>query len=81
MAKRVEVTSDAWGDSLPLLIGSGDVQRRKKNKKQSEGSMVWMALEEATEIKAAGRAWYKTMISDSEYTEFENFSKWLGATQ
>ncbi|KAK8962374.1 hypothetical protein KSP40_PGU009157 [Platanthera guangdongensis] len=44
MAKRVEVTSDAWGDSLPLLIGSGDVQRRKKNKKQSEGSMVWMAL-------------------------------------
>ncbi|KAK8940282.1 60S ribosomal protein L4-1 [Platanthera guangdongensis] len=37
--------------------------------------------EEATKIKAAGRAWYKTMISDSEYTELENFSKWLGATQ
>ncbi|KAK8961708.1 60S ribosomal protein L4-1 [Platanthera guangdongensis] len=37
--------------------------------------------EEATKIKVAGRAWYKTMISDSEYTEFENFSKWLGSTQ
>jgi len=32
-------------------------------------------------IKAAGKAWYKTMVSDSDYTEFENFSKWLGVTQ
>lgn len=30
-------------DSLPLLIGSGDVQT-DNNKKKSEGSMVWMAL-------------------------------------
>ncbi|KAK1295798.1 60S ribosomal protein L4 [Acorus calamus] len=37
--------------------------------------------EEAAAIKAAGKAWYKTMISDSDYTEFENFSKWLGVTQ
>lgn len=37
--------------------------------------------EEVSTIKAAGRAWYKTMISDSDYTEFENFSKWLGVTQ
>eukprot|EP01018_Ginkgo_biloba_P037627 Gb_00290 [translate_table: standard] len=32
-------------------------------------------------IKAAGKAWYQTMVSDSDYTEFENFSKWLGVTQ
>jgi len=32
-------------------------------------------------IKAAGKSWYKTMVSDSDYTEFENFSKWLGVTQ
>lgn len=37
--------------------------------------------EEAAKIKAAGKAWYKTMISDSDYTEFENFSKWLGVSQ
>ncbi|KAL6562806.1 hypothetical protein OROHE_005401 [Orobanche hederae] len=24
---------------------------------------------------------YKTIISDSDYTEFENFTKWLGASQ
>ncbi|KAF6134923.1 hypothetical protein GIB67_002324 [Kingdonia uniflora] len=33
--------------------------------------------EEAGAIKAAGKAWYKTMVSDSDYTEFDNFSKWL----
>ncbi|MBA0742897.1 hypothetical protein Gogos_015907 [Gossypium gossypioides] len=37
--------------------------------------------EEATAIKSAGKAWYQTMISDSDYTEFENFSKWLGVSQ
>ncbi len=31
--------------------------------------------------KKAGSAWYKTMVSDSEYTEFENFTKWLGVSQ
>ncbi|CAD6272470.1 unnamed protein product [Miscanthus lutarioriparius] len=38
-------------------------------------------VEEAAKVKAAGKAWYKTMISDSDYTEFENFTKWLGVTQ
>ncbi|KAH7513251.1 hypothetical protein FEM48_Zijuj12G0177400 [Ziziphus jujuba var. spinosa] len=37
--------------------------------------------EEAAAIKSAGKAWYQTMISDSDYTEFENFSKWLGVSQ
>eukprot|EP00897_Mesotaenium_endlicherianum_P004918 jgi/Mesen1/4454/ME000227S03472 len=32
-------------------------------------------------VKAAGTAWYKTMISDSDYVEFDNFSKWLGVSQ
>uniref|UniRef100_A0A0C9S3K5 TSA: Wollemia nobilis Ref_Wollemi_Transcript_15059_1681 transcribed RNA sequence n=1 Tax=Wollemia nobilis TaxID=56998 RepID=A0A0C9S3K5_9CONI len=32
-------------------------------------------------IKAAGKAWYQTMVSDSDYTEFENFTKWLGVSQ
>lgn len=32
-------------------------------------------------VKAAGKAWYQTMVSDSDYTEFDNFSKWLGVTQ
>jgi large subunit ribosomal protein L4e len=37
--------------------------------------------EEAANVKAAGKAWYKTMISDSDYTEFDVFSKWLGVSQ
>lgn len=37
--------------------------------------------EEASAIKAAGKAWYNTMVSDSDYTEFDNFSKWLGVSQ
>lgn len=37
--------------------------------------------EEASTIKAAGKAWYQTMISDSDYTEFDNFTKWLGVSQ
>ncbi|KAG6545352.1 hypothetical protein Mapa_013201 [Marchantia paleacea] len=32
-------------------------------------------------IKKSGEAWYQTMISDSDYTEFENFTKWLGVSQ
>lgn len=43
--------------------------------------IFFILQEEATQIKAAGKSWYQTMISDSDYTEFENFSKWLGVTQ
>ncbi|CAM6105499.1 unnamed protein product [Calypogeia fissa] len=32
-------------------------------------------------IKQAGDAWFKTMSSDSDYTEFEIFTKWLGVAQ
>jgi hypothetical protein len=41
----------------------------------------FISQEEAAAIKAAGKAWYQTMISDSDYTEFENFTKWLGVSQ
>ncbi|CAL5356881.1 unnamed protein product [Camellia sinensis] len=37
--------------------------------------------QEAAKSKSAGKAWNQTMISDSDYTEFENFSKWLGVSQ
>jgi uncharacterized cysteine cluster protein YcgN (CxxCxxCC family) len=37
--------------------------------------------EDKETVKKAGSAWYKTMVSDSEYTEFENFTKWLGVSQ
>ncbi|KAK4481042.1 hypothetical protein RD792_011911 [Penstemon davidsonii] len=37
--------------------------------------------EEASASKSAGKSWYKTMISDSDYTEFDNFTKWLGVSQ
>ncbi|KNA18419.1 hypothetical protein SOVF_070690 [Spinacia oleracea] len=40
-----------------------------------------LSKEELTAIKASGRSFYKTMISDSDYTEFENFTKWLGVSQ
>ena len=40
-----------------------------------------MSQEESLAIKSAGKAWYQTMISDSDYTEFDNFTKWLGASQ
>ncbi|GJR66364.1 60S ribosomal protein L4 [Tanacetum coccineum] len=37
--------------------------------------------EEASKIKTASKAWYKTMISDSDYAEFDVFTKWLGVSQ
>ncbi|XP_074280637.1 large ribosomal subunit protein uL4-like [Silene latifolia] len=40
-----------------------------------------LSKEELSTIKASGRSFYKTMISDSDYTEFENFTKWLGVSQ
>ncbi|KAL3689097.1 hypothetical protein R1sor_015406 [Riccia sorocarpa] len=51
-----------------------DKLKLKRSTPQVEG-----ATKEA--IKKAGEAWYQTMISDSDYTEFENFTKWLGVSQ
>ncbi|MCO5549148.1 hypothetical protein L7F22_002614 [Adiantum nelumboides] len=54
-------------------------QEKLDAKRKATAAQVEGADKEA--IKKAGDAWYKTMISDSDYTEFENFSKWLGVSQ
>ncbi|KAH7866099.1 hypothetical protein Vadar_015553 [Vaccinium darrowii] len=58
-----------------------EAQRVKSKKEKLDAKRKQISKEEATTIKAAGKAWYKTMISDSDYTEFENFTKWLGVSQ
>ncbi|KAL4323815.1 hypothetical protein GQ457_11G007680 [Hibiscus cannabinus] len=58
-----------------------EAQRVKSKKEKLDKKRKPISKEEATAIKSAGKAWYKTMISDSDYTEFENFSKWLGVSQ
>ncbi|KAJ8631478.1 hypothetical protein MRB53_024801 [Persea americana] len=58
-----------------------EAQRVKAKNEKLDKKRKQIPKEEAAAIKAAGKAWYQTMISDSDYTEFENFSKWLGVTQ
>ncbi|CAA7388082.1 unnamed protein product [Spirodela intermedia] len=58
-----------------------EAQRIKSKKEKLDKKRTKLPKEEAAAIRAAGKSWYHTMISDSDYTEFENFSKWLGATQ
>ncbi|KAG6523280.1 hypothetical protein ZIOFF_013136 [Zingiber officinale] len=71
---------------MSLLAEAQRVKAKKEklDKKRTNLSKNWdktWILEEAAAIKAAGRAWYKTMISDSDYAQFDNFSKWLGVSQ
>ncbi|XP_020256160.1 60S ribosomal protein L4-1-like, partial [Asparagus officinalis] len=56
-------------------------QRVKAKEEKLDRKRSKLPKEEAAKIKAAGKAWYKTMITDSDYAEFENFSKWLGVSQ
>ncbi|XP_066389538.1 large ribosomal subunit protein uL4z-like [Miscanthus floridulus] len=58
-----------------------EAARVKARKEKLDSKRTKLRPEEAAKVKAAGKAWYKTMISDSDYTEFENFTKWLGVTQ
>ncbi|XP_031249985.1 60S ribosomal protein L4 [Pistacia vera] len=58
-----------------------EAQRVKAKKEKLDKKRKPITKEEACAIRAAGKAWYQTMISDSDYTEFENFSKWLGVSQ
>lgn len=58
-----------------------EAQRVKAKKEKLDKKRKTVTKEEASAIKAAGKAWYQTMISDSDYTEFENFSKWLNVAQ
>ncbi|XP_062101994.1 large ribosomal subunit protein uL4 [Humulus lupulus] len=58
-----------------------EAQRVKSKAEKLDKKRKPISKEEATAIKAAGKAWYQTMISDSDYTEFEVFTKWLGVSQ
>ncbi|CAL1379296.1 unnamed protein product [Linum trigynum] len=58
-----------------------ETQRVKAKKEKLDKKRTPISKEEASAIKAAGKAWYQTMVSESDYTEFEIFSKWLGVSQ
>nr|GMD31804.1 60S ribosomal protein L4 [Ipomoea batatas]GMD33269.1 60S ribosomal protein L4 [Ipomoea batatas] len=58
-----------------------EAQRVKAKSEKLAKKRHQISKEEASAIAAAGKSWYKTMISDSDYTEFENFTKWLGVSQ
>ncbi|XP_078180487.1 large ribosomal subunit protein uL4-like [Carex rostrata] len=58
-----------------------EAQRVKAKKEKLQKKRSPLSAEEKTKIKSAGKAWYKTMVSDSDYTEFESFSNWLGVTE
>lgn len=63
------------------MAALAEAARVKARNEKLDSKRTKLSPEEASKIKAAGKGWYKTMISDSDYTEFDNFSKWLGATQ
>ncbi|KAD7478463.1 hypothetical protein E3N88_01599 [Mikania micrantha] len=56
-------------------------QRKKSKKEKLDKKRQPISKEEAAKIKTASKAWYKTMISDSDYAEFDVFTKWLGVSQ
>ncbi|EOA28347.1 hypothetical protein CARUB_v10024552mg, partial [Capsella rubella] len=58
-----------------------EAERVKSKKEKLEKKRTPISKEEAVKIKAAGKACYQTMISDSDYTEFDNFTKWLCVEQ
>ncbi|KAG8098543.1 hypothetical protein GUJ93_ZPchr0013g34411 [Zizania palustris] len=62
------------------MAALAEAARIKAKNEKLDSKRTKLSPEEASKIKAAGKAWYKTMISDSDYTEFDNFSKWLGTT-
>ncbi|TMW91924.1 hypothetical protein EJD97_013733 [Solanum chilense] len=58
-----------------------EAQRVKAKKEKLDKKRHQITKEEASAIKGASHSWYKTMISDSDYAEFDNFTKWLGVSQ
>ncbi|KAJ0526310.1 putative ribosomal protein L4/L1e [Helianthus annuus] len=59
-----------------------EIANRKKAKKEKlDSKRQPISKEESAKIKAASKSWYKTMISDSDYAEFDVFTKWLGVSQ
>ncbi|KFK32618.1 hypothetical protein AALP_AA6G267100 [Arabis alpina] len=63
------------------LLAEAEAERVKSKKEKLKRMRKPVSKEESATIKAAGKAWYQTMISDSDYTEFDNFTKWLGVNQ
>ncbi|KAF3511598.1 hypothetical protein F2Q69_00003145 [Brassica cretica] len=79
-------------ESIGIRSGVGKMRNRRYVSRKgplvvygTEGSKIvkrkTVTKEESLAIKAAGKSWYQTMISDSDYTEFDNFTKWLCASQ
>ncbi|XBH73343.1 hypothetical protein VPH35_100460 [Triticum aestivum] len=64
-----------------MMAVLAEAARVKARKEKINSKRTKLSAEEASKIKAAGKAWYQTMISDSDYTEFDVFSKWLGVSQ
>ncbi|KAK7267599.1 hypothetical protein RIF29_20277 [Crotalaria pallida] len=58
-----------------------ELRIKAKKEKLDKKRKTTVSKEEASAIRAAGKAWYQTMVSDSDYAEFDNFSKWLGVSQ
>ncbi|KAL3327855.1 hypothetical protein AABB24_035494 [Solanum stoloniferum] len=58
-----------------------EAQRVKAKKEKLDKKRHQITKEEASAIRGASHSWYKTMISDSDYAEFDNFTKWLGVSQ
>lgn len=58
-----------------------EAQRVKAKHEKLDKKRKPITKDEASAIKSASKSWYKKMISDSDYTEFENFTKWLGVSQ
>ncbi|KAJ7567957.1 hypothetical protein O6H91_01G013700 [Diphasiastrum complanatum] len=67
-AKRMELLAN---------VQRSKAKQDKLDKKRKDPKVE--GVDKAT-IEKAGDVWYKTMTSDSDYTEFDNFSKWLGVT-
>ncbi|KAI3988476.1 hypothetical protein MKX01_026290 [Papaver californicum] len=60
------------------LLAEAQCVKAKKEKLEKKRTNI--SKEESVAIRAAGKAWYQTMISDSDYTEFDVFQKWLGVS-
>ncbi|KAJ4746154.1 60S ribosomal protein L4 [Rhynchospora pubera] len=58
-----------------------EAQRVKAKTEELAKKRSSISPEEKAKIRAAGKGWCKTMVSDSDYAEFDKFSKWLGVTQ
>ncbi|GJP40903.1 hypothetical protein CLOM_g567 [Closterium sp. NIES-68] len=54
---------------------------KRKQLAEAAGQPKAKKARESEDAKKAGEAWYQTMISDSDYLEFENFTKWLGVSE